>query len=581
MIRESRRWEDLGRLLALLVVSMLVSSCGEAERAGDPSDAVTLDEEADELVAGAREKLAAIGYTMSADVRAETRTSKQVIADLDAHQDLLSPQGAFELQHELFAALGLRVGRDSNAMRQKTVAEMARGLSAYYDPLRRAFVLLPSLTRTVSDAISGDASALVTHELVHACQDSREGGLVAFFDAEHATVDAAMARRTVIEGEAEFASLWAIAGEEAIPLLETNHRSTDLNAVFAGELTAAFYAAGRNLVLARYEAAGAEGVLGLWSHPPTSSEQALHPSKLARDLPTPVSVPAFEGLRVAHATTMGELMVGFVLRRLRVSRLDALVAAAGWDGDRLEVYDDGGETIVALVWRTVWDRAEDADDFASHIRGHGEVEVVVEDRVVDIVAADTTALRTRILSACAADRAQPDESEADAESTAAIEAVFREEIVEPTSAAGRWNHDAVGLSVPILEDWEVREVRGTQMLFHPASKSATFEVNVSVMIQPRGEFQDMEAFVQAMKDELQQHGLTVEGVALEQRGDVDVMVSEYHGRVGNLPLLHYLSLGYLTGEEQVFVTILASKDQWQTEQATLRKVLAGIEVAAH
>lgn len=575
MMCESHRVRVLG-WLSILLAALLVSACGDAKQSQDASQRVTIDDNAGKFVTGAREKLAAIGYIVSAQVRAETRTSKQVIADLDAQQDVLLPSGSFELQHQLFDALDLRVGRDAAALREKTVAEMARGLSAYYDPIRKAFVMLPSMTRSLSDAVAGDASGLVTHELVHACQDARDGGLLGFFDRDHATIDETTARRIVIEGEADFASTWAITGPESIRLLTANKRTTDLNAILAGELTAALYAAGRNLAAKRYAADGPDGVLALWNDPPTSAEQALHPSKLAVDLPSEVSVPAIQGLQIARATTMGELMVFFVLRQLHTSRLDALIASAGWDGDQLVLFDEGDASNVALVWRTVWDRAEDANDFAEHIRGYGETEVVLDGHVVDLIAADESAMRTRVLAACAADRAQPTELEADAASTAAIEAAIREEVIESTHEAGRWNHEALGLSIPILDGWKPRDVRGTEMLFHTPSKTLTFEANVNVSIQPKGAIKDIDALIAASKSQFQQLKITIVDIRAEQRGDIDVMISECSGRIGNLPFMHILNLGFLRDEEQVFVTIVASKSQWKSEQENMRKIIAGI-----
>jgi hypothetical protein len=108
---------------ALLVLEGSASAQTEAE---SPSSM-----EPEQLVAQARAKLAAIGYDVPESVRLETRTKEQVLADLDAQQDLFLPADAFALQHALLSRLRLSAGRTPKDVH-------ARGSPSSPRPIRSA-----------------------------------------------------------------------------------------------------------------------------------------------------------------------------------------------------------------------------------------------------------------------------------------------------------------------------------------------------------------------------------------------------------------------------------------------------------
>ena len=75
----------------------------------------------------------------------------------------------------------------------------------------------------------------------------------------------------------------------------------------------------------------------------------------------PGGVPLAEGV-------LGEVLVNTLLGG------DAPAAAAGWGGDRYQVWDVGGRTL--LSWRSVWDTPADRREFADALlarfeRTHG------------------------------------------------------------------------------------------------------------------------------------------------------------------------------------------------------------------
>lgn len=371
---------------------LLVTCLGAAQLTGQEQGDV------EKIVATAKAKLAAVGYEVPAKVGVSTRTAQQVIADIDAQQELLFPRHVFELQHELLSALGLKAGKDARALRRQSVAAMARGLSAYYEPVQKTFVLLQSATRDMNEVLAGSSLPLVVHELVHGVQDGREGGLAAFFDAEHGSLDFAQARRCVMEGEAEVASVLALHGEAAVRRLLAD--TGTLDKLFTGELTGLLYQHGRRFVAASFVSGGRAAVVGLWRAAPGSTEQVLHPDKLGKDLPTATVVPPLPGCERLHATAFGELLIYHLLRQLGLDTTTAAIAAAGWDGDELAVLQHDASKSTVVAWRSVWDRPEDAAAFAKAlpVTNYGRRDIAQRLLPADAANQTSAAARARALT---------------------------------------------------------------------------------------------------------------------------------------------------------------------------------------
>ncbi|MBX3463915.1 MAG: hypothetical protein KF830_12155 [Planctomycetes bacterium] len=534
---------------------------------------------AEDFVAEASRRLAAVGCTVPAEVRAEARGAAEVIADLDAQQDLFLPPDAYLLQHELLRRLGLPAGRNAEALRQQAIAAMARGLSAYYDPRGRCFVRLESRTLEVTEQLGGSLP-LVVHELVHAHQDAREGGLTGFFAAVPRTLDSALARRCTVEGEAEIVAFAALQGEAALAKVEDLAVAGVLDRLFAGEVTGLIYESGRRLALARHQAGGLQAVAALWRSPPPSTEQVLHAAKFGRDVPTAVVVPAVEGLARAASTTIGELMVLHLLRQLGHNRLDASLAAAGWDGDELVVFDRGDEAAVALAWRSVWDREEDAADFVARVEVAGRGRLVRAGRLVDWVAAADAVLQDRIAAACAADRPALEPDDVDAATTAAAEAALRAALDQSRAEGRRWRHDAIGLDVPMPDGWDLRQIQGVDILMRTGGARAGFATNVNVLAQPRGEVVDLEELAALTRQQFGQLGVDIDQLEVQARDGVEVLQLEYHGQIGGSAPLRFLALAYLRGEKQVWITATALQSTWGDQEAELRRLLEDVRITA-
>lgn len=565
-------------VLLPLLCSVVLSSAGVVAQ---DDKAAALDDKQAELVAAARSKLAAVGYTVPAAVGARTRTAAEVIDDLQAHQDLLFPRNGFELQFALLKALKLDAGRDAAALRERTVAGMARGLAAYYDPIAKTFVLLPTAARDLNDAMGGSL-ALVTHELVHACQDARDGGLAGFFAGEDSSIDRVLARRIVAEGEAEVAAAWALVGEEMAKNLGAAEGANGLGKLFAGQLTGAIYEAGRRVAAARFAAGGRDALAKLWTAPAASTEQLLHADKLGRDLPQDVPLPDLGSLRVVAQTTIGELLMQEILRQLGADTAAALCGACGWDGDTFAIVEGkkaNGDDARGVVWRTFWDRDEDAVQFeALMTKKRGRLRR--QGRVVDWAQAQNNPLQAELAAKLAASVPELAVDAEAAASTAAAEEVVQKDAAAQGVRGDRWELEKFGLSVPVPKGWELREIQGMKMLMDGAGARNGFASNANVQGVPRGPIEDAEQLLAANRAEFAKiPTLTIDAAKIGERSGQPVVEMEFHGKMANSPELRFLVLLYLRGQQQVVVTFTVRAEDWQANEESLRAALAGVTIA--
>jgi len=127
-----------------------------------------------------------------------------------------------------------------------------------------------------------------------------------------------------------------------------------------------------------------------FARPPLSTEQVLHPDKYLGDPPDlPQRVPLDVSRALPHhelidENCIGELGVVTMLRQWGRGD-EAWGVAAGWDGDRVQVFLREGDA--ALVWRLVWDTPDDAASFAQSVmqRWDEEPDFAVQRREHEIV----------------------------------------------------------------------------------------------------------------------------------------------------------------------------------------------------
>jgi hypothetical protein len=232
------------------------------------------------------------------------------------------------------------------------------GVAGYYDPR-------DGRLRVVEGAGTGTRvleEMILAHELTHALEDQRFG-----LETTPANDDRTLARSALYEGSAT-ALMYAYVGD---------HFTTE--ETLGGLFSSAFQDTGdlppfiQAQVLFPY--AGGEAFVrellqrGGWGlvdtafevRTPSSTEQVLHPEAyFEADEPEPVRVGAdLPGWRRALAGTWGELQTRELLG-------GASEAAAGWGGDRYELWQRGDESALVMRWR--WDTPRDVTEFAARLR---------------------------------------------------------------------------------------------------------------------------------------------------------------------------------------------------------------------
>ena len=250
-----------------------------------------------------------------------------------------------------------------------TNALWTHSIGGWYSPDSGAITLVGELP------LPRSMFEIVAHELVHAIQDQYlEDGIDGLY--EDTTGDQAGAISWVIEGDATTAesaarSAEAIAlaraydwGTERAGLYERTGLSLGM-APLAGAEFFARYTDGADYVGMQQRLGGWERVNELLADPPQSSEQVLHPDKLASREP-PIEAERLAALRrqvfdpreEPSATTMGERYLANLIGLATQSPQLSAEAAAGWGGDELAVWSmvDGRRDTVA-IWAIAFDDA--------------------------------------------------------------------------------------------------------------------------------------------------------------------------------------------------------------------------------
>jgi hypothetical protein len=232
--------------------------------------------------------------------------------------------------------------------------------------------------------LRGDQRDLVmAHELHHALQDQH-------FDVErylldpardpHANGDAVYARQAVIEGEAAFIEALyqsqhareGVATRERLAAVTEAERATLFEQIpaFSYEISVSPYLDGFAFIEAVQKHGWSEVDKLYRDYPPVSTEQILHPEKwFAREEPVVFKWPAFDkeplfaDWKVILESVLGERQWRMVFATQDLAA-EAVLAAAGWNGDRFAVFWNEKTGAMLMLVCTSWDTEEDAAEFA-------------------------------------------------------------------------------------------------------------------------------------------------------------------------------------------------------------------------
>lgn len=286
---------------------------------------------------------------------------------------------------------------------EKTVIDvLLNQVAGFYDPPSRSFKMLERTGVSYGELLD---RVLIAHELTHALDDQHLD-LDRLMKSQERSEDWALAIQSVVEGSAtalmtRYNLELMNSGEYDMEELgEVARREMERGKVmleaprYFSSLVAA-YMCGMHFLAPPEGTPGIPGNVGerlkrAVKDPPQSTEQILHPDKywirMKRDEPVRVddeSVEKFlecDGWFVVHKNTVGELLCA-VLTTDEHAELDLLLAAVpsywtndaatGWGGDRFfllgkgETRESATRELKSLrgVWVTVWDTADDCDEF--------------------------------------------------------------------------------------------------------------------------------------------------------------------------------------------------------------------------
>jgi hypothetical protein len=125
------------------------------------------------------------------------------------------------------------------------------------------------------------------------------------------------------------------------------------------------YRQGTQFVSWAHASRGWNGVNALFSNPPLSTSQILHPEKYYVQEENPLRIfpwglaRRMKGKAVLEQT-LGEYLIRLLLSTVR-SETAAAEIAAGWQGDLLSAYQEGGHTVTA--WISSWKTDKEAGEF--------------------------------------------------------------------------------------------------------------------------------------------------------------------------------------------------------------------------
>ena len=342
------------------------------------------------------------GLEFEHDISVGTQTEAEFEQYLREEMDRALPPRRARVFGRIVKQLGLYNGpviEDAAALMTFLATSQA---AAYYNPETSAFYVL------IGDTPSNMLAPIYAHELYHGLQDQ-------YWDLTSYMLDGAgngldddelLARQAVVEGEATYVmTLWALreltgevpsgfaldlavrvqsgltlqalrdlAESSVVPGalgedVEASLAAMDDIPPFMMETMVGAYLKGMAFVH-QVVRQGWDRAANMYTDPPRSSEQILHPEKwlVTRDDPVAITFPdgahepALEGWTLLDSNVIGEFQLRIIFDEFGMSDRST-AAAAGWNGDRYAVFERGDELL--LLFYTSWDSEAEATEFAA------------------------------------------------------------------------------------------------------------------------------------------------------------------------------------------------------------------------
>jgi hypothetical protein len=410
------------RAVGLFVVGAILG-LGPAAIAVDAPPALTRAE-AERLVHGVTARVEELrGLAFKQPVAVE------VIGDDAAREYMLRRfkefQGEEDLRWEQKALYLLGVLDEEVDVLKAYLGFLREQVGGFYDPEGKAFYLLDDMPRAFLTRLA------IPHELTHALDDQH-------FDLDTLIRDAIedddlmFARAAVHEGSATLLMqlhvmkgmlAGEVDGDDLSELAEADAAWGEqledfpaplLRPLLGSYLLGASFLTRGNLLSLAVDGFPVDAVNQAFLEGPRSSEQVLHPEKYwdaeQRDEPTTVDLGdagrVLGGRYELRAEgVLGELMIGSIVGAPTPSDPGdptamsgsawTNAAAAGWDGDRWQIWSDGRKSVALLG--TVWDSEADAREFAEALSARSRLTARTCEERVAVVSGASGRKRARVL----------------------------------------------------------------------------------------------------------------------------------------------------------------------------------------
>ena len=242
-------------------------------------------------------------------------------------------------------------------------------VAGYYDPRMQEFFL--------ADWIDLEGQKpVMAHELTHALQD-QHFNLRRFEHWPKGDADAKLAAHALIEGDATLAMtiymakypLVALAFIRALGSTSTSSEQFKQAPRALRESLVFPYQEGAEWATVLYKRGGWNMISRAFTELPQSTEQILHSDKyFSHEAPVKISLPDVRALLGPGWTRIdydvnGEWSYYLILDQFLNSPAESRRAAAGWGGDRYEIYEGPQPDDVLLAQLSAWDTETDAREF--------------------------------------------------------------------------------------------------------------------------------------------------------------------------------------------------------------------------
>jgi hypothetical protein len=251
-------------------------------------------------------------------------------------------------------------------------------LGGYYDPDKNYYVMaswIPDILQT----------SVAVHELTHALQD-QHFNLNNFIKQDDYSSDELMARSALVEGDATAVMMdysYKLIGQPPLSekdnvsgIILQNSLGTMLMPGLAQvplslKLILMFpYSSGLRLAHEGLKKGGYEQLNKMFSAPPRSTEEVLHPEMYFDPNPSfkKINLSAGEGQKMLFADTLGEFSLSALMATHEENKTKVGVASSGWGGDRVILTESAAGKMEA-VWKISWDTSKDAQEFCQLYKG--------------------------------------------------------------------------------------------------------------------------------------------------------------------------------------------------------------------